>query len=86
MTRNDFIRPGLMYDEYAQWRDIFEPTVLDPCPKCTRNEYTISGTCLTCKRIREATSLFHNLCLTIGHILWLEVDDSSKRFMMMELK
>lgn len=77
--------PGLMYDEYTEWRDVLEPVYKDPCLVCRKTEFTLSGTCLTCKKAREGVELLVKLFLTIGHVWWSGMDDSAKRFAMMEL-
>lgn len=87
--RADAVRP---YDEYTTWSALdyvgerFTPTVRPPCVTCGEVNYTLSGTCLHCKSVREGFDAFQMLCLVVGAALWSSLDDSTKRFMMMELR
>lgn len=79
--------PGLEYvgyDERVHWSP--SPVQADPCTVCKCTEHTLSGTCLRCMRIRQATELFYSICLVVGGVLWASMDDSTKRFMMMEMR
>lgn len=80
------------YDEYSTWDALdyvgerFAPVIRPPCETCHEVNYSLSGTCLRCKATREGFDLFQKLCLVVGAALWSSLDDSSKRFMMMELR
>ena len=75
------------YDEYVDWNTLgFTPVQApDPCATCGKDFFTLSGTCLTCKSIREGMDMFVNLCKSLAGVWWASLDDTSKRFMLMEL-
>ncbi len=82
---NTYLGGAVMdYDEYTDW----SPTSVtgDPCTSCQCTEQTLSGTCIRCKRIRESVDLLQSICVVVGGVLWASMDDSTKRFMMMELR
>ena len=88
MYRGDHDRRGpgyKMYDEYVEWRDT-PPVHHNPCGVCRGTSFTLSGTCLTCKRAKDGLELFINICHVVGGLWWSNMDDSTKRFAMMELK
>lgn len=75
------------FDEYVSWTTLgFEAPEHSTCTRCNKDFFSLSGTCLTCKFAKEALDSFIALCHTVQKVWWAGLDDSSKRFALMELK